>query len=462
MKNSDQAISQAVEILQGKSIDAFEVYLHESSHFNVESKDGKVDSLEASHALGAAFRTLKGGKMGFSYTTILNPSQSEKEFRETLERTIEDAVSGSDAATADPSIDFATPSQTPLPKLPIFDETIGNVSENIKIEKAKTVERAARSADPARIHKVRKASYQEAVSHTTLINSHGLHVSYASSLASVSVTAIAEEAGESEMGWDFDYSHFGDDLDVEKVGRTAGKKALERLGGRRISSGVYPAILENRVASEFLSLLAHSFLAEQVQKGKSPLKNRKGTRFFSPSLSIVDDGLYPKGISTSPVDGEGTVCQRTSLVVRGEVSGYLYDLYWARREVASSGSQTRSTGNSRRMGIKFPPVLGVSTLLIEPGDIPFSGLLKELNRGVVVEDVMGLHMVDPISGDFSLGCSGSWIDGGERKHPVKSIAIAGNLFDIFRKVVKVGEDLRFFGEVGSPSLFIESLEISGN
>jgi len=460
----DEVIDQALSILRKKSIDGYEIYLNQSSHFGIESKDSRVDSLEASHAQGMAFRVLKRGRMGFSYTTSFNPSPSNrKDFREALERTIEDAITSSHATSPDPSLDFAPPLRDPIPQPPIFDETLGKISEKAKIEKAELVEKVARSVDPLRIKRVRKASYQEVASQTTLINSNGLRCSYASTLTSVSVTAVAEESGESEVGWDFDFSHFINDLDVEKVGQAAGMKALERLGGRRIPSGVYPVLLQNHVASEFLSLLAHSFLAEQVQKGKSPLKGKKGEKFFSPFLSLIDDGLYPEGISTSPIDGEGMPNQRTFLVVQGEVSGYVYDRYWANRERLSSPySQVKSTGNSRRLGIKFPPVLGISNLFIESGRDPFSALLKDLHQGVAVEEVMGLHTVDPISGDFSLGCSGDWIDRGEKVHPVKSIAIAGNLFDMFRKVIRVGEDLRFFGAVGSPSLLVEGLQVSGN
>jgi PmbA protein len=317
--------------------------------------------------------------------------------------------------------------------------------------------------DPEKIKKVQKASYGDVLSRTTLVNSNGFQFSYDHSLASVSVTAVAEEAGESEVGWDFNFSHFFNQLDVENVGRSAGTKALERLGGKRIPSGVYPALIRNDVASEFLSFLAHSFLADQVQKGKSPLKGKRGERFFSPLLTIVGDGLYAKGISTAPVDGEGVPSQRTPLVGQGVVTGYLYDRYWANRENQSSaGSRVGSTGNSRRHGIKSPPGVGISNFFIEPGDLDLPKLMENLSRGIVVEEVMGLHTVDPISGDFSLGCAGEWVERGERVHPVKSIAIAGNLFEVFRNVIGIGADLRFFGGIGSPTLLVRELLISGN
>ena len=464
MKDIDETIDRAVTILRGKSVDGYELYLDQSSHFHVESKNGKVDTFQVSHSWGIAFRILNRQHMGFSYTTGTHPAAfPQSGFSDGWERIIEDAISSAEATSADSCFDFAPLFKDSPPRLPIFDEALERVPEKEKIEKAKLLEEATRSVDPERIRKVRKASYQEVLSRTTLINSNQLHFSYTTTIASVSVTAVAEESGASEVGWDFDYSHFFNDIDVERVGREAGNKALERLGGKRIPSGVYRVIFRNHVASEFLSLLAHSFLADQVHKGKSPLKRKKGERCFSPLLTIVDDGLHPKGISTSPIDGEGMPSQKTYPVLRGEVSGYLYDRYWANREnISFPQSKAASTGNSRRSTIKFPPGIGISNFYIAPGETSFSALLEGLHQGLVVEEVMGVHTIDPISGDFSLGCSGDWIVRGGKVHPVKSIAIAGNLFDLFRKVVGVGDDLRFFGGVGSPSLVVEDLEVSGN
>ncbi len=460
----NEVINQARRILRGKSLEGYEIYLNESIHFDVESKEGKIESLEVSRYSGMAFRILNHQRIGFSYTTLLNPSSSAVEpISGHLDRMIDDAIRSAQATSPDPCFDFAPAPQTFPSRLPIFDETLEGIPEKRKIEEAKRLEESARSVDPGRIKKVRKASYGDVFSKTTLVNSNGLEVSYDNTLASVSVTVVAEESGESEVGWDFDVSHFFNDLDVEKVGQSAGRKALERLGGKRIPTGAYPVLLRNHVASEFLSLLAHSFLADQVQKGKSPLRGKRGERFFSPLVTIVDDGLYPKGVSTAPIDGEGMPSQRTTLVAQGELDGYLYDRYWGNRESLSpSGSKVGSTGNSRRHGIKSPPGVGVSNFFIEPGDLDSLKLLGNLGHGIVVDDVMGLHTVDPISGDFSLGCSGDWVERGEKVHPVKSIAIAGNLFELFRKVTGVGEDLRFFGGVGCPSLLVKELLISGD
>ncbi len=460
----EEIIDQALKVLLKKPIDGYEVYFNQSSHFDIESKEGKIETLQTDQYLGMAFRILNRQRIGFSYTTLSNPtSTAPRNFSGELDRLIDDAIRSAEPTSPDPCFDFAPALTAPLPELPIFDESLEGISEKIKIEKAKGLEAASKAVDPERIKKVRKASYQEGLSRTTLVNSNGLRNSFTRSLVSLSVTAVAEASGESEVAWDFDASHFLNDLDVEKVGRSAGKKALERLGGKRIPSGTYPVLLQNHVAAEFLSLLAHSFFADQIQKGKSPLRGKQGERFFSPLLTIVDDGLYSKGVSTAPFDGEGMPSQRTCLVTGGELTHYLYDRYWANRErLLSPGVQERSTGNSRRSGIKFPPGVGISNFFVEPGNLDLPQLLEGFLHGMVIEEVMGLHTVDPISGDFSLGCSGDWVDRGQKVHPVKSVAIAGNLFELFRRVIGVGKDLRFFGAVGTPSLLIQEMIISGN
>jgi len=464
MDGADKVIDQAQEILSGKPIDGYEIYFNQSSHFDIESMDGRIETLQTDQYLGMAFRILNHQRIGFSYATLSNPSPSApRNFSVEFDRMIEDAIRSAEATSPDPCFDFAPELKGSFPQLPIFDEALEGISEKAKIDKAKDLEASAKAVDPERIKKVRKASYQEVLSRITLVNSNGLRHSYNHSLASASVTAVAEESGESEVAWDFDASHFFKDLDVEKVGRSAGRRALERLGGKRVPTGVYPVLIRNQVASEFLSLLGHSFFADQIQKGKSPLKGKRGERFFSPLLTIVDDGLYSKGISTTPFDGEGMPSQRTVLVAQGELTHYLYDRYWANREnLFSPGSRTESTGNSRRHGIKSPPGVGISNFFIEPGNLVLPKLMEGFLHAIVVEEVMGLHTVDPISGDFSLGCSGDWIEKGQKVHPVKSIAIAGNLFELFRRVIGVGEDLRFFGAVGAPSLLIDKLLISGN
>src|SRR4030043_1922769 len=202
MNHADQVIDQALRILQRKPIDGYEIYFSQSSHFDVESKDGKIETLDTSRYLGMAFRILNHQRMGFSYTTFSNPSPSiGQNFSNKLDQMIEDAIGSSKTTSPDPCFDFAPFLNDPPPQLHIFDETLEKISEKEKIEKAKYLEEAARSVDSERIKKVRKASYQEVLSKTTLINSNGFQFSCDHTLTSISLTAVAEESGESERGW---------------------------------------------------------------------------------------------------------------------------------------------------------------------------------------------------------------------------------------------------------------------
>ncbi len=197
MEGLNKIVDQAQTVLKKKPIDGYEIYFNQSVHFDVESKEGKIESLETSRYLGMAFRILNHHRMGFSYTTLLNPppTAGEPAFGE-LDRTIDDAIRSAGATSPDRCLDFAPVLVASPPKLPIFDETLEGTPENRKIEKAKRLEESARSVDAGRIKKVRKASYQDVFSRTTLINSNGLRFSYDQTLASVSVTAGAEESGE--------------------------------------------------------------------------------------------------------------------------------------------------------------------------------------------------------------------------------------------------------------------------
>jgi len=172
-------------------------------------------------------------------------------------------------------------------------------------------------------------------------------------------------------------------------------------------------------------------------------------------LNITDDGLYPGGMATEPFDAEGVERKRTPLIVEGRLVTYLYDLYCANREGLNS------TGNSSRPSLKVPPRVGISNLFIEKGTVSFEELLASLGTGLLITELLGVHTADPISGDFSVGAAGHWVEKGERSFPVKEIAFSGNLIQLFQKVEEVGSDLRFFGPVGSPSLLLKEMTISG-
>lgn len=432
--------------LKAMHIDHYEIYFSQVETTSIEVKEQQIDCFIAAQRKGLSLRILNDDRLGFSYCT---------EFaNESFDQVISNAVMSVKNSSPDDFYGFPEVSQ-PMPKIMVCDHSISSITRKEKIEKVKKLEHAALAYDK-RITKVRKAVYQERIATEHLINSQGINLSHQGTFFSNSIMVVAEEKGDSQMGWDLDFSRFYNELNVVKIAKTASSKALGLLGAQSVSSFRGPVVLDNSVSCQFLGLLAPSFLAESVQKNKSLLKGEMNARIFSHAIDIIDDGLYPGGAATQPFDGEGVIRQSTSLIEQGVLKNFLYDTYCAKKD------KTRSTGNSSRESIKTAPKVGQSNLYISKGKESFSELISHVDKGLLVNEVMGIHTANPISGDFSVGVNGFLIKNGEKTIPVKGIAISGNIITLFNHVIGVGRDLRFFGHTGSPSLLIEEVDISGN
>lgn len=434
-------------LLKGRQLDGYEIVISHSRDLSVEAKGGKLDAFKCSEPFGVAVRVQKGQGLGFSFSTTLDPAA--------LARMAEGAIVAARMQTPDPCHVLPAPFVA-YPELPdLFDPALSGIPEQLKIARALELERLVLSRDQ-RIKRVRKCSYGESVYGVLIRNSHGLSAGYRGSYVSCSVSVVAEAEGDAQMGWDFDFSNSFSGIDLERIAERAGSKATALLGARPIPTMRCQAVFDNRVATDLLEVISASFLAENVQKGKSLFRGRVGERLFSELVTVRDRGLLPGGMGSAPCDGEGVPQQDTRLVADGVLEGFLYDSYWGKRMAAVS------TGNAVRAGVKGPPKMGVHNLCIEPGGNTREALLSGVAKGVLITDVMGMHTANPISGDFSVGAAGFYLEGGAIRHPVKGIAIAGNLLELFRGIDMVGDDLRFFGSVGSPALRVAELDVSGS
>ncbi|QWV95208.1 TldD/PmbA family protein [Geomonas oryzisoli] len=439
--------ADAVErLLKGRGIDGYEIAVAGSRDLAIEVKQGKVDAFRVAEPLGVSLRLLVGQGMGFSYSTALDDAS--------LEGMVEGALVAARVQTPDEHFTFAEAAAS-YPDTPwLYDPALPAADESLKVARALELERLVLAVDP-RVKRVRKCSYGECVYHSLVRNSLGLEAAYSGTYNTCSVSAVAEADGDAQTGWDYAFSPAFAGIDLETVAAGAGRKATGLLGARTLATMRCPAVLDNRVAADLVDVLSGSFLAENVHKGKSLLAGRVGERLFSDVVSMRDNGLLPGGMGSAPSDGEGVPQRDTALVTKGVLQGYLYDSYWGRRLGA------RSTGNAVRGGIKSPPRAGAHNLHIEPGTADLAQLLAGVRKGVLITEVMGMHTANPISGDFSVGAAGFYVEEGEVRYPVKGLALAGNLLDMFGRVDQVGSDLRFFGSAGSPSLRIAELDVSG-
>lgn len=436
----------AAGLLEGaikKGVDLAEVYLKSSKRLSVEVREQEVDALESSVDFGYSLRIIKNKRLGFSYSREKGDAAA----------VIENAIEAAQWVEEDECLDLPGPREHSA--LRIFDESVASMSRENAVSRALSIETAALEADK-RIRKVRKASVSFSSGEVLIMNSRGMEKSYSSTSCGGQITVVAEDSGDSQMGWDFDGSRFVGEISFADVGRNAARRALQLLGAKKMERTRAHVALENSVAVEFLGVFASLLSSEAVQKGRSLLAKRINQEVVSPLLSVVDDGCMEGKLGSRPFDDEGVPTSRKYLIKDGVLQGYLYNVYTAKKDGVTS------TGNAVKGGISALPTVGPLnlSLTVAPSYVHAGNLFALVDRGLYVTDAMGIHTANPVSGEFSIGVSGLWVEGGMVKQPVKEAVISGNILDFFKRVEAAGDDFRFYGNVGAPSLLIGPTDIS--
>lgn len=441
--------SEMIELALKKGADQAEVYIKSSGNLSLEVKNQAVDATESSLSFGYSLRVILDKRLGFSYSTSADE----------MESVVKNATETARWADMDEYLDLPNPPSLEKggSELEIFDREAADIKEDEAIKHVLIIEKAAKDFD-SRIKKVRKASGAFSSSEILILNSKGVDISYPCTKYIAQVMVVAEENGEAQMGWDFDGSRFLKDISFDGVGKNAAKRAVQLLGSRKITTIKAPVILDNSVASEFLGVFASSLSAESVQKGRSLLIDKTGQKVISSKIDLIDSGLILRRLGTRPFDDEGVPTSEKVLIREGTLQGYLYNTYTAKKDRVSS------TGNALRGGYTELPAVGISNLYVraisESDVIPFDNILNSLDKGLYITEAMGIHTANPISGEFSIGVSGLWIENGAIKFPVKEAVVSGDILSLFEKIEAVGDDLRFYGNIGTPSLLIGPIDIS--
>jgi len=439
------ALIQAVRRLEQLNADQFELYYLRKTSTQIDSKNQQIDSLARSEDVGLSIRLIKEHKVGFSYTTSLDDRA--------IERAIESAAETAGFMPEDEYANLHSFGSSVYPAVDTLDNKGLIIPIEQKVQLAKELEAQCRNAD-SRITGVRSASVKETSFEMLLVDSNGEHIQHQSSMYTASISCKAEHDGDSQMGGEFAFANFLDNLDISNVGKLAARWATELLGAGSPPTMKCPAIFRNSVVAELLEFLSPSFSAEEIDKGRSMLARKQGERIFSEQVTLIDDGLLAGGFATSPFDGEGIPSSRNTLVDGGFMAGALYDLYYAKKY------GKKPTGSSNR-GIKAPPSIGVSNFFMQPGRKTPDQLMDGISKGILITDLMGVHTANPITGDFSLGASGILIENGKLTRPVRGFAVAGNILELFRRMTDISNDLRYFGSVGAPSVRVSEISVGG-
>lgn len=425
----------------------FELYFLRTQKTSVEAKDGKVETLTRAEDVGLSVRVIHHQRQGFSFTTSLE--------RTAIERAVESAIEIASHMPEDPWMNLKKLKGVQYPTDSSIDEAGLSKSIEEKKKLAVELERQCRSQD-RRITGVRSAGFSESIAEACLVDSENTRIETREALFSSSILCKAEQDGDSQMGGDFDFNHELSKLNIESVAQNGARFATELLGATSPPTLQCQAIFRNSVVAELLDFLSASFSAENVDKGRSLLAGKDGNKIFSSCVTITDDGTLAGGYATSPFDAEGVPSRKNIIVEKGTFQGPLYDLYYGKKlGRPASGVSSR--------GIKSPPKIGFTNLSIEKGNRSFSNLVQSIRgKGILITDLMGIHTANPVTGDFSLGASGILIEDGQLTQPVKGFAVAGNLLELLNRITDIGEDHRFFGNVGAPSVLISEISVGGS
>ncbi|MCD6362995.1 MAG: TldD/PmbA family protein [Synergistetes bacterium] len=438
-------LDELLNYLKRKGAPIVELYAAWGEDFSVSMSEGELEYLERSEGGGVGIRILdEEGRMGFAHANNLDLTELKKAGEEALSKM---PLSSSDRFRK------VLPPKGDYPDPQVFDDGIFSISEGERLSFVKEIHEKAKEAHPL-VQKVRRAEYSDGWYETALLNSFGTRLLKKGTYFSCDLAVLASKGKDREMGYYSQERRFLRELDVETVIHKAVDRAVSLIGGKRLKTRKASLVFSPEATADFISLLSSLISAENVQKGKSLLIGKLGKRVASECVSIVDDGTLDGGIGSAPFDGEGFPTRRKMVIDRGVLMTYLHNTYTA----AKDGVET--TGNAVR-GYSSVPAVGSTNLFIMPGERNSADILGDVKEGLYVLSVMGLHTVNLISGDFSLGVSGLWIDNGEKVFPVRGMTIAGNLLEFFNSVEEVGNDLQFFRSVGGATLKVGDLTIGG-
>jgi len=425
--------------------DEAEVYISSARSEDIEVLEQRIESVDIKDETGLGLRIFSGKKLGFSYTTELSDYA--------IDQAAEKAIENSRYSEEDENNSLPHPAEQQK-KLALSDKEIDDLTSKEKIKLALSIEKSAYSFDK-RIKKTEKSSFQTVNGRTIITNSNGTSTDFSENICGGGIEIISEENGLMENGFHSKHVRKLKDFNAELVGRTAAQRAVELLGAKPISPQKLDLIMSPRVATQFLNAASSLFSSDFVQKGKSALADKLGKTVASSLITLIDDGTLPGGLATSPFDAEGTPTRETILINKGNLNTFLFNTYTANKGKANS------TGNAARGGFAGIPVVGTTNLYIKPGDSSEDKLIGSIQKGFYLTRVMGMHTVNPISAEFSVGAAGILIENGKKTTPVRGVTIAGNLIELLKSIIAVGNNLEFTGSTGSPSLLIKEISISG-
>ena len=424
--------------------DAAEAVSARREALSISVRMGKLEEVEREESRDLGLRVFIGRRQA-----VVSGSDISAEGRAKL---VERAVAMAALAPEDPYAGLADSDRLahgPLADLQLFDPTEPD-AETLEA-RAREAEAAARAV--AGVTNSDGGSAAWSASEWLMATSGGFLGRHRASGFSLGASAIAGDENGMENGYEGRSVRWDADLpSPEAIGAEAGRRAAGRLGARKIASTTAPVIFENRLAASLMGPLIGAISGPAIARGTSFLKDKLGERIFSESIHIVDEPHRLRGLGSAPFDDEGVANARTAVIEGGVLTTWLLNTASARQ------LGLKTTGHASR-GLAGPPGVAPTNLTFQPGSQNLQALMRDASRGLLVTSMFGPSL-NGNTGDWSVGCSGFWFEAGEIAFPVNEITVAGNLLEVFRRVVP-GSDLEIRGASNAPSLLVDDLAIAG-
>ena len=427
---------------------AADIIIAEGETFSVQVRLGAVDRLTKAWEKHLGLRVFVGKRSASTSTSDFSADSLNALVAETCtlaKAVVEDPVSG---------LPEADQMAGERPDLDLYDPTRLNTEQQIDL--AKRVEAAAMSTDE-RVTNSEGGDFDSSSGRVVLGNSHGFLGEYQSSSFSMSASPVATDPETGAMQRDSWYDvqrKFSKLNSPEAVGLEAARRTVRKLGARKVATQRVPVVFDAEMAGSLMGNLCGAVSGYSLYKGASFLAGQLGKSLAPDYVTVYDDGRIVGGLGSRPFDGEGLPTRKTTVVERGVLKSYLLDAYSGRKlGMASTGNASRSVGEN--------PSVGPTNFYLAPGARTAQEIIKTVKQGLYVTDLIGFG-INMVTGDYSRGASGFWIEGGELAYPVEEITIAGNLKDMFAGIEMVGSDLVFRGRIASPTVKIAEMMVAGS
>ena len=430
-----------------------EAVVREGDEFSVNVRMGEVETLKESGSRGLGLRVFLGTRSASTSTSDLTVDG--------IRQLVEGAMALAKVTEEDPCT--ALPETAEFGAIPgdlhLYYDDVYSLSGPERIEWARRAEAAALAADP-RITNSDGGSFDAATGRKVMANSRGFVGGYRTSYAGVSAAPLAMDVNGAMQrdGWWSGARRLADLDSPESIGQEAARRTLRRLGARKVPTQRVPIVFAPEVARSLIGSVFEAASGDSIWRHASFLAGKLGNQIATPTLTIVDDNamLLPTGaggFGSSPFDGEGLPSLRTAVVENGVLCNYLLNTYSARK------LGMKSTHNASR-GLAGTPGIGCGNLYLEPGTLTPDQIIGDVSAGLYVTSLMGFG-VNVVTGDYSRGATGLWIENGQLTHAVEEVTIAGNLAEMLLNITAIGNDLVFRGAVASPTLRIDGMTIAG-